>query len=309
LSTLNLTEEELTQTARLVRHDILLMCNAAKSGHPGGPLSAADYLTALWMNYLDCEPKNPFWEGRDRFVLSNGHCSALNYALMAHRGYFSRGYLLTFRTLGTRLQGHPSKVKLPGVEVSTGSLGQGLSVAHGMALGARMRGVPERTVFCNCGDGELQEGNIWEAVMHAGHRETDNLVLSVDFNNAQIDGYVENVKGIEPLADKFEAFRWRVHIANGHDMSDIVKAWEWALEGTPKRGHPCGQPSVILFKTVMMEGTGEFENIPGWHGRPPKDDEVMKMLKALGFDYGSVEEARASLGEAVYDGYVPEEER
>ncbi len=306
MPTLNLSKEELIERSRLIRHDILISVNAAQSGHPGGPLSAADYHTALWMNYLNVDPKNPYWEERDRYLLSNGHCSALNFALMAHRGFFSRGYLLTFRSLNSRLQGHPSSVKLPGIEVGTGSLGQGLSVAHGMALGARMRGRPDILSFCNCGDGELQEGNIWEAVMHAGHRQTDNLILSVDWNNAQIDGYVENVKGVEPLVDKFEAFRWRVLVADGHNMDEIINAWEWAIDGTPRCGKGCGKPSVILFKTVMMKGCPSFENIPGWHGRPPKDDELMIMLSELGFKYTNVEEARVSLGEPIYDGYGAE---
>lgn len=296
MPTLNLTVDELRERARTIRHDVLVAVNTAQSGHPGGPLSAADYLTALWMNYLNVDSKNPFWPERDRFVLSNGHCSALNYTLMAHRGFFNRGYLLTFRSLDSRLQGHPSRTSLPGIEVSSGSLGQGLSAAHGMALGARMRGQPQITAFCNCGDGELQEGNIWEAVMHAAHRRTDNLVCAVDWNNAQIDGYVENVKGIAPLPDKFQAFGWRVIEADGHDMDAVVTAWDLAVGGTPARGQGCGQPTVILFKTVMMKGTPTFENIPGWHGRPPKDDELMVMLKELGYNYNSPQDARAAMG-------------
>ncbi len=308
MPTLNLSVEELREKARAIRHDVLVAIHTAKSGHPGGPLSAADYLTALWMNYLNCDPKNPFWPERDRFVLSNGHCSMLLYTLMSHRGLFSRGYLLTFRTVDSRLQGHPSKTSLPGVEVSSGSLGQGLSVAHGMALGARIRGTPERTVFCNCGDGELQEGNIWEAIMHAGHRKTDNLVVSADWNNAQIDGYVENVKNIAPLPEKFRDFGWRTIEADGHDMDDIVRAWNEAVAGTPSRGKGCGQPTAILFKTVMMHGCPTYENIPGWHGRPPKEDEVMHMLNELNYNYNTVDEARAAMGGfQEYDGYGDED--
>jgi transketolase len=302
MPTLNMPVDALRETARKIRHDVLVMVQLAASGHPGGPLSAADYLTALWMNYLNVDPADATWPERDRFMLSNGHCSAINYALMAHRGYFNRGYLLTFRHLNSRLQGHPSRATLPGIEVSTGSLGQGLSVSHGMALGARMRGKPNINVFCNCGDGELQEGNIWEAVMHAGHRKTDNLVLSVDWNNAQIDGYVENVKGIEPLPDKFKAFRWRVLVAGGHDMEEVVRTWDEALSGTPSRGKGCGQPTVILWKTVMMKGCPTFENVPGWHGRAPKEDELMVMLKELGYNYKSVDEARAAMGPGEYNG-------
>jgi transketolase len=297
---MDLTHDELRELARTIRKDVLLMCNTASSGHPGGPLSAADYTAALVANYLRLRPGEPYWGGRDRFVISNGHCSALNFSLLSRRGYFNPGYLLTFRSTPSRLQGHPNHVKLPGVEIGTGSLGQGLSVAHGMALGAKLDGSDVRVV-CNIGDGEMQEGNIWEALMHAGHRGTDNLICSIDWNDAQIDGRVRDIKRLDPIDDKLKANHWRVRWADGHDMADVCAAWDWAFANVGN-----GMPSAIIFKTVMMKGTGEkYEDIPGWHGRPPKDDETMEMLANLGYGYGSVEEARAEYGEPVYDGAIP----
>jgi len=299
--TLSLSVDELREMARTIRKDVILMTNTAKSGHPGGPLSAADYLAALVMNYLRVRPAEPYWEQRDRFIISNGHCSALNFSLLSRRGFFNPGYLLTFRTTPSRLQGHPNHVKLPGVEIGTGSLGQGLSVAHGMALGAKLASLDSARVVCNVGDGEMQEGNIWEAIMHAGHRQTDNLVMSIDWNDAQIDGRVREVKRLDPIDKKLDDFHWAYHWADGHDMEDIVAAWDWAFSETGK-----GKPVAVIFKTVMMKGVGEkYEDIPGWHGRPPKDDEALEMLKTLGYDYADLEMARAEYGEPVYDGVKP----
>jgi len=292
LPTLNLSISALEEMARTIRRDVIVMVNTAQSGHPGGPLSAADYLTALWFNFLNVAPDDPDMLRRDRFVLSNGHCSALNYALLARRGFFNPSYLLTFRSTHSKLQGHPNCMKLKGLEISTGSLGQGLSAAHGMALGLRLRGWLEATVYCNCGDGELQEGSIWEAVMAAGHFKSENLIVSVDFNNAQIDGYVSDIMSIEPIAGKFRTFNWRVLEADGHRMEDIVAAWQEAKRRT-------GKPTVILFKTEMMHGCPTYANEPGWHGRPPKDDEAQVMLKELGY-IESLEEIRASYGGPVY---------
>ena len=187
---------DLIEMTKQIRRDVLVTITRSGSGHPGGPLSMADYMTALWFRYLRIDPKNPDWEDRDRFVLSNGHASALLYALMARRGFFQLSELMTFRETGSRLVGHPSSVMLPGVEISTGSLGQGLSVAHGMAIGLKKAGKGDNIVFCNCGDGELQEGSIWEGVISAGHYETGNLILSVDSNDAQIDGFVRDVMQI-----------------------------------------------------------------------------------------------------------------
>ena len=243
--TLNLSVDVLRELARTIRKDVILMTNIAKSGHPGGPLSAADYSAALFPNYMRLRPNEPYWGGRDRFIISNGHCSALNYSLLSRRGYFSPGYLLTFRTTPSRLQGHPNHCKLPGVEIGAGSLGQGLSVAHGMALGAKLDSSDVRVV-ANLGDGELQEGNIWEAIMHAGHRKTDNLIACVDFNDAQIDGRVADIKRIDPLRDKWQAFHWDVIEADGHDMGAVIAAWD---EAFGKIGG--GKPIVILFTTLL----------------------------------------------------------
>ena len=299
--TLNLSHDELREFARTVRKDVILMTATAKSGHPGGPLSAADYTSALVCNYLRLRSAHPYWEGRDRLVISNGHCSALNFSLLSRRGYFSPGYLLTFRSTPSRLQGHPNHTKLPGVEIGTGSLGQGLSVAHGMALGAKLRGENDIRVVCNVGDGELQEGNCWEAIMHAGHRQTDNLIVSVDWNDAQIDGRVHLVKRLDPIDEKFRAFHWDVRVAAGHNMEEVCAAWDWAFAN-----HGKGKPSVIIFNTVMMKGAGEkYEDIPGWHGLPPKEEEALEILHNLGYGFKDIAEARAEYGEPVYDGTVP----
>ena len=291
----------LKSTAQQIRRDVILMINNARSGHPGGPLSAADYLTVLWFKYLRCDVKHPFWDERDRFIMSNGHCSSLNYALLARRGFFNPGYLLTFRTLQSRLVGHPSREKLPFIEVSTGSLGQGLSVAHGMALGAKLRGWDDATIYCNCGDGELQEGSCWEAITSAGHRKSENLVLTVDYNNAQIDGFVPDVKELAPLAEKLRAFHWRVIETDGHDFEQIDAAFAEAK----KRA---GKPTAILFRTVMMKGCPSFENIPGWHGRPPTDDETRVMLRELGFN-DDLDAARAEMGSRDFHPAIPLEEQ
>lgn len=280
---------DLREKARHIRRDVLLTITHAESGHPGGPLSMADYMTALFFQYMRIRPEEPDWEDRDRFVLSNGHASAILYALMAAKGFFPRSELLTFRRTHSRLVGHPSSVLLPGVEISTGSLGQGLSVAHGMALGLKLAGKEEPRVYCNCGDGELQEGSVWEAVMSAAHYGSDNLILSIDANNAQIDGFVEDVMGLEPLVDKFKSFGWRVLEADGHHMPSICEAWQLAQELT-------GKPTVLIFRTAMMKGCPTYEHIPGWHGRPPTPEECTIMLKELGFDE-TYEEALKSLVE------------
>jgi len=298
--TLNLSHDELRELARTIRRDVILMTNTSSSGHPGGPLSAADYSAALVANYLRLRPKDPYWEGRDRYVLSNGHCSALIFSMLSRRGFFSPGYLLTFRSTPSRLQGHPNCCKLPGVEVGAGSLGQGLSVAHGMALAAKLDNSDVRVV-ANLGDGEMQEGNIWEAIMHAGHRGTDNLIIAIDWNDAQIDGRVQHVKRVDPVDDKLTAFHWRCCWADGHDMGAICDAWDWAFAHAGQ-----GQPVAIIFKTIMMKDAGEkYEDIPGWHGRPPKDDEALEILHNLGYNYASLAEARAEYGEPVYDGLRP----
>jgi transketolase len=293
MSALHWQKDKLAEMARTIRRDVLTGVFNAQSGHPGGPLSAADYLTTLWFHYLRVDPTNPQWEDRDRFIMSNGHCSMLNYALLARRGFFNPAYLTTFRTRHSKLQGHPNATKLPGIEVNTGSLGQGLSVGVGMAYGARLAGKDNVHVFVNCGDGELQEGQIWEAAMAAGHYGLDNLIASIDYNNAQIDGHVRDVMRIDPLDDKLRAFNWNVIVADGHDYDAIIAAYRAAIDAA------AGMPTAIIFKTVMMKGCPSFEDIPGWHGKPPGRDDFAKMLQELGFDE-TPEEAVASYGIPVY---------
>jgi transketolase len=298
--TLGLDHEQLHEFARTVRKDVILMTNKANSGHAGGPLSMADYCTVLICNHLRCRPEDPAWEQRDRFIVSNGHCSAMNYALLSRRGYFSPGYLLTFRSTPSRLQGHPNHIKLPGIEIGTGSLGQGLSVAHGMALGAKLNGWDDTRVICNIGDGEMQEGQIWEAIAHAGHRGTDNLIMAIDWNDAQIDGTVREVKRMDPVDDKLAAFHWNVKWCDGHDLQQIEDAWQWAYDNLGS-----GKPSAIVFKTIMMKGVPQYEDMYQWHGKAPTDEQALECINALGYPFTSVEEARAEYGEPVYDGVVP----
>lgn len=298
--TLRLSLDELREFARTCRKDVVMMTNAANSGHVGGPLSMADYTSALVCNYLRCRPKDPYWERRDRFVVSNGHCSAMNYSLLSRRGFFSPGYLLTFRSTPSRLQGHPNHCKLPGIEIGTGSLGHGLSSAHGMALGAKLHGWDEVRVFCNIGDGEMHEGSIWEAIAHAGHCGTDNLIVSIDWNDQQIDGRVRDIKRMDPIDDKLRAFHFNVRWCDGHDMEDVCAAWDWAAGMLGS-----GKPSVIVFKTIMMKGVPEFEDSHIWHGKAPNDEQAMLCLKQLGYEYPDIAAARAEYGEPVYDGVKP----
>lgn len=292
---------ELVEIARQIRRDVLTMTHVANSGHPGGPLSAADYLTALFFNELKLDPANPHDPDRDRFILSNGHCSALLYALLAHRGFLPRTKLGTFRATGTDLQGHPNRHYVPGIEVGTGSLGQGLSVGVGMALSLRRDRLKKHAptgrhlvprVWVNVGDGELQEGQNWEAAMAASHYHLDNLSLLVDKNEAQIDGWTHDVMSIDPLADKFAAFGWNVIEAWGHDFQEIEVALHKA-----KRYN--GKPSVVIWQTRMMRGCPSFEAEPGWHGKPMSDREkhLGVALKELGFTSpAAADEAIAAIG-------------
>jgi transketolase len=295
---LNLSHAELYEFARQVRKDAVLMTNAANSGHTGGPFSMADYMAPLLCNYLRLRPHEPYWEDRDRFIVSNGHTSAGIYSLLCRRGFFSPGYLLTFRSTPSRLQGHPNHIKLPGIEIGTGSLGQGLSAAHGLALAMNLDGATHRRSVCNVGDGEMGEGQIWEAIHHAGHRGTDNFIMAVDYNDIQIDGYVREVKRLDPLEDKLRAFHWAVRTVDGHDMAAICDAWEWAWQRK-------GQPTALIFNTVMMHGVPEYEYLFKWHGQSCSDEQALHCLQALGFDYDSVAAAKAEYGAPVYDGVVP----
>ncbi len=268
-----LNSEELNEKTRHLRIEILKMIHRAGSGHPGGSLSAIDILGVLYNNVLNHDPRNPDWKERDRFILSKGHICPALYAVLADCGYFPAGELSGLRKYGCMLQGHPCMEKTPGIEVSAGSLGQGLSVAAGIALGARSNGESYR-VYCMMGDGELQEGQIWEAAMTAGHYGLDNLCGIVDCNGLQIDGRVDQVMSIEPLADKWAAFNWNVLETDGHDVAAIEAAFKEAM--TCK-----GRPTVVLARTIKGKGVSFMENKAGWHGTAPDKDQLEKALAEL----------------------------
>ena len=263
----------LKEKAKEIRKSIVSMITEAKSGHPGGSLSATDILTALYFSEMNIDPANPKMEGRDRFILSKGHAAPAIYATLAERGYFSKDELLTLRKFGSRLQGHPDMKKLPGIEISTGSLGQGLSVANGMALNAKIFNENYRT-YIVLGDGEVQEGQIWEAAMTAAHYKLDNLCAFLDSNNLQIDGNVTEIMGVEPLDKKWEAFGWNVIKIDGHNFEEILSALEKAKECKDK-------PTMILAKTVKGKGVSFMENVCGFHGVAPTDEELEKALAEL----------------------------
>jgi transketolase len=269
--------ERINEICKEVRADIVRMTSAAGSGHPGGSLSAVEAMTVLYFNVLNHRPTDPQWAERDRFFLSKGHACPVLYSVMARSGYFPVEELVTLRKCGTRLQGHPSCKTLPGIEVSSGSLGQGLSIANGFALSAKINGKKYRS-YCLLGDGELQEGQVWEAIMTAAHYKLDNVCAVVDYNGLQIDGNVENVMGIAPLADKWRSFNWHVIEADGHDASQMLAAYEEAKQTK-------GKPSVIIMKTVKGKGISFMENIAGWHGKVPNSEELQKALDEI---YGKV---------------------
>lgn len=256
-----------------IRADIISMLGQSGSGHPGGSLSAADIVAALYFGVMRIDPQDPRKADRDRFILSKGHAAPVLYAALAQRGYFPREELSTLRKLGSRLQGHPDMKKLPGVEMSTGSLGQGLSVANGIALAGKLDGLDYR-VYVLMGDGENQEGQIWEAAMAAAHYKLDNVTAFLDHNRLQIDGPIEEVMSPEPLADKWRAFGWDVQVIDGHDMVQILQALE-------KASAVQGRPQMIVAETVKGKGVSFMENQAGWHGVAPKADEVHKALEEL----------------------------
>ncbi|MEM3396555.1 MAG: transketolase [Thermoplasmata archaeon] len=272
-----LTDEEikfLTEKAIVVRRHIIRMIYNAQSGHPGGSLSATDILVALYFKYLRHRPTDPGWADRDRFVLSKGHGVPALYAVLAESGYFPKEELLTLRKINSRLQGHPDARKLPGIEASTGSLGQGLSVACGMALAGKID-KKEYRVYAMIGDGESESGQIWEAAMTAHHYKLDNLTVFLDRNNLQIDGCTENIMCLEPLKNKWEAFGWHVIEINGHDYREIGKAIEesWGVKG---------KPTMVIAKTVKGKGVSFMENNVSFHGKPPNKEEAERAMKELG---------------------------
>lgn len=269
---------KLKKTANEVRKGILTSVHAAKSGHPGGSLSAADILTYLYFEEMNIDPSRPDWEGRDRFVLSKGHNAPGLYAALAARGYIPKEDLVTLRHTGSYLQGHPDMKHINGVDMSSGSLGQGISAAVGMALAAKMDGRSHR-VYALLGDGELQEGQVWEAAMFAGFRELDNLVAIVDNNNLQIDGSLEEVCSAYPIDKKFEAFHFHViRVDDGNDMEKLRSAFREARSVT-------GKPTAIIAETIKGKGISFMEDKASWHGKAPNDAEyktAMEELERLG---------------------------
>ena len=265
---------ELQKIANEVRKGIVTAVHSAKAGHPGGSLSAADVLTYLYFEEMNIDPANPDDPDRDRFVLSKGHNAPGYYAALAHRGYFPVEELLTFRHVDSRLQGHPCKQDTPGVDMSSGSLGQGISAAVGMALSAKLDKKDYR-VYTLLGDGEIQEGQVWEASMFAGHRKLDNLVVIVDNNGLQIDGRIEDVCSPYPIDKKFEAFNFHViNVADGNDMEQLRAAFAEAR--TVK-----GMPTAIIMKTVKGKGVSFMENQAAWHGTAPNDEQYAVAMADL----------------------------
>ncbi|MEY8522930.1 transketolase [Lachnospiraceae bacterium 38-10] len=268
-----MTNLELQKTANEVRKGIVKAVHSAKAGHPGGSLSAADLFTYLYFEEMNIDPKNPKMEDRDRFVLSKGHTAPGLYSTLANRGYFPVEELLTLRHVGSRLQGHPCMQETPGVDMSSGSLGQGLSAAVGMALAARMDGKEYRT-YALLGDGEIQEGQIWEAAMFAGARKLDNLVVIVDNNGLQIDGKIEDVCSPYPIDKKFEAFNFHVINIDAHNFDEIRAAMKEARETK-------GMPTAIVMKSTKGKGVSFMENNAGWHGKAPNDEEFATAMADL----------------------------
>ncbi len=259
--------------ARLRRH-IINMVVAANSGHPGGSLSAVEILTALYFQLMNIDVAEPSWPERDVFVMSKGHATPVYYAALAERGFFSPNELPSFRAVNSRLQGHPARGKTPGVDMTTGSLGQGLSAANGLALGARLDGQHQRWVYVLLGDGELQEGQVWEAAMTAAHYALDNVIAFVDWNGLQIDGQVNQVMNVASIKDKFAAFNWHVQEIDGHDFGEIFAAVEKAKEAK-------GRPSAIIARTIKGKGVAFMENQAGWHGKAPSPEQAQQALKEL----------------------------
>lgn len=270
----------LEEKAEAIRETILSMLVAAGSGHTAGPLGMTDIFTAMYFHVLRHDPAHPTSDDRDRLILSNGHIVPVQYATMAHAGYFPVEECLTLRKFGSRLQGHPEREKLPGLETTSGPLGSGLSQASGMAYGLRMDGKKNR-IYCLMSDGELQEGNIWEAVMFAGKYKLSHLTAVIDRNNIQIDGPTEEVMPLESVRAKFEAFNWHVLEVNGHNIEEFIDAVDTAHAVVEK-------PTVIIARTIPGKGVPEIEYDYHWHGKPPSKEEAERFMKALRSGAGRV---------------------
>ncbi len=270
---------ELQKVACKVRMGIIEGVHAAKAGHPGGSLSCADILTYLYFKEMKIDPKNPKWEDRDRFVLSKGHAAPALYAVLAQRGFFDEKELLGLRQIGSMLQGHPDLKNIPGVDMSTGSLGQGISAAVGMALSAKHFG-NDYKVYAVLGDGEIEEGQVWEAAMFAGNRKLNNLVVFIDNNNLQIDGTIEEVNSANPIDRKFEAFNFNTFVIDGNDFDEI--------EAVLKKAESSDKPVAIIAKTVKGKGVSYMENAVNWHGAAPNDELYEQAMQELNAAYAEL---------------------
>jgi len=268
-----LTVRELEETAVAIRSSIIDMICTAKAGHPGGSLSATDIVTALYFRIMRIDPQNPTWSDRDRFILSKGHACPVWYASLAERGYFDKAHLKTLRQLGSILQGHPDMHKTPGIDMTVGSLGHGLSVGLGMALSAKLN-KKDYQVYVIIGDGETQEGSIWEAAMAAPKWKLDNLTAILDYNHLQNDYSVEEVMPIHPVIEKWRAFNWHVLEIDGHDMTEIVTALEKA------KTHQ-GEPTIIVANTIKGKGVSYMENVCEWHGKAPSQEQAEMALNEI----------------------------
>lgn len=268
-----LTTIALKRIANTLRQDIISMLVTSKSGHPGGSLSAAEIIATLFFREMRVKPEDPRWADRDRFVLSKGHAAPVLYAALAEKGYFPKEELQGLRQIGRMLQGHPDMKKTPGVDMSTGSLGQGLSAANGMALAGKLDG-KDYQVFVLLGDGEMAEGQVWEAAMASAHYKLDNVTAVLDFNGLQIDGTTDSVMCSSPLAEKWRAFCWHVIEVNGHDVDALIEAFAEARQVK-------GKPSMIIAKTVKGKGVSFMENVAGWHGNAPSAEQGEQALKEL----------------------------
>lgn len=267
----------LEKIANDIRIGVIEAVYSAKSGHPGGSLSCADILTVLYFNQMNINEKEPNAKVRDRFVLSKGHCSPALYSTLARKGYFEKERLLTFRNIESNLQGHPDMNKVPGVDMTSGSLGQGWSVANGMALASKLNGDGYR-VYCLLGDGEIEEGQVWEAAMTSNKYKLDNLCVIVDNNNLQIDGKIEEVKGLTNIGDKFKSFGFEVLQIDGNNIEELLNAFNVAKQIK-------GRPTVIIAKTIKGKGVSFMENKVEWHGRAPKEEEYKQAIEELSKKY------------------------
>jgi len=266
--------EELAKICRTTRREIVEMITAAKSGHPGGSLSAVEILVTLFFDALRHDPSNPHWPDRDRFILSKGHAAPVYYSVLAQAGYTPADQLNTLRRLGSIYQGHPDVRFIPAIEASTGSLGQGLSIGLGMALAKKLDNSPSRT-YVVLGDGEIQEGQVWEAAMFASFHKVDNIVTIVDYNHIQLDGFVKDILDLEPLTDKWKSFGWHVIDVDGHSIPALQAAWDEAKATK-------GQPTCVIAHTVKGKGVSFMENNPKFHGTAPTQEELEKSLQEIG---------------------------